>query len=103
MLIGGSMCQRELPDFIFSQSGAGSSHHECDRLGSLDLVINRHHAGLEDGRVPFEHAFYIAGIDVLTPGDEHVVGAAGEEMEAVCIPAENIASAIKAVGRDHRL
>ncbi len=103
MRIGRRVGEGEALDLLSVRGVLRLRHHEGDRFLTLDVVVDRHHRRLRDVRVAFQHALDIGRIDVLAAGDEHVVGAADEIMEAVGVPPEHVAGDVEAVGGERRL
>ena len=102
MLIGGRIGEREALDRVGVERTAGLADDESDRLLALDLVVDRHHRRLRDVGMALQHALDVGRIDILAAGDEHVVGAADEIVEAVGVAAEHVAGDVEAVRRDRR-
>ena len=97
VLIGRRVLQRVLLDRVLGRLVAGLRDDEGDRLGALDVVVDRHHHRLPDVGMLLQHALDVGRIDVLAAGDEHVVGAADEIVEAVLVAAEHVAGDVEAV------
>ena len=102
VLIGRRVGQREALDAVGVERAAGLADDEGDRLLALDVVVDRHHGGLRHVGMALQHALDVGRINVLAAGDEHVVGAADEIMEAVGVAAEHVAGDVEAVRRDRR-
>ena len=90
-------------DVLCSQGHTGAQHDECDWLLAFDVVVNREHTGLFDGRMRLEHFFDLAGIDILSTTHEHVIDPANEVVEAVLVAAEDVPRDVKPVVGERRL
>src|SRR5262245_21566726 len=72
MLIRRGMGEGVVLDVLGSQGYTGAQHDECDWLLAFDVVVNRDHTGLFDGRMRLEHFFDLAGIDILSTTHEPI-------------------------------
>src|SRR5580658_639353 len=102
MLIGGTLQQRVLPEFVFGNRGAWPGDDKGHRFPPLDFIWNRDHAGLLHAGVALQHCFHFAGIDVLASAYEHVIGAPDKIEETVLITTENVAGYVVAIWRQRR-
>ena len=103
MLVGRSICKRELLDLVHAGLLSGLQNSEGDGLGAFYVVIDWHHGSLSNGCVALQHAFDIRRIDIFAAGNEHVVGTADKIMEAVFVSPKYIARNIETVISERRL
>ena len=59
--------ERILLDVVLRQLGSRTAHDECDRLGALDVVVDRHDACLRDIRMRFEYTFHETNMSSARP------------------------------------
>src|SRR5580698_140962 len=102
MLVGGRVRQRKGLQLSLVEVASLALHHKRYRFGTLDIVIDRNDAGLDDVRMTLQHLLDLAGKDVLAAADEHVVGPSDEKVEAIFIAPKYVAGNIKSVRGDGR-
>src|SRR5262245_24991738 len=76
VLIRRGMGEGVVFDVLCSQGHTGAQYDECDWLLAFNVVVNRDHAGLFDGRMGLEHFLDFAGVDILSTTHEHVIDTA---------------------------
>src|SRR5262245_3938827 len=97
VLVSGTVGESELANLVLAGVGARPQHNECIWHLPLHVVMERHHQSLVNGRMAFQPYFDLHRKYIFATAYKHIVGAPDEVVEALFIPAANIARIVPAV------
>src|SRR5262245_7885420 len=97
MLVSGTVRESELANLVLAGVGPRPQYNECIRHLPLHVVMKRHDEGLVNGRMAFQPYFDLHREYVFATAYKHIVGAPKEVVEALFIPAADIACIVPAV------
>src|SRR5262245_52439411 len=99
VLVSGTVGESELANLVLPGLCPRPQYNECIRHLPLHVVMERHDEGLVNGRMTFKPYFDLHREYIFATAYKHIVGAPEEVVEALFIPAADIACIVPAVAQ----